>query len=254
MNSQYGPVLPETHKEPAKYMVGYILIKLMGTFWKNSERLFKKYPLGNLVGSFETNSGLLFKKYPLGTLVDTFQKNSPHTRWVMTGRIASKLTTNSQCTHWVSVPSPPVNIIGDGLTPIYLTTVSRQYNWWQSCTNPADDDLVSYSLAMVSCQPIRWRSRVVQIDDGLASVLMAMVSRLIYWQWSHANHIGGCLTPTLLLTTVLRHTYWQWSHANLPDDGLTSYTLMAVSHRYCWRRSRAKHIDDSLVGLINSLL
>ena len=27
----------------------------------------------------------------------------------MTGRIASKLTTNSQCTHWVSVPSPPVS-------------------------------------------------------------------------------------------------------------------------------------------------
>ena len=26
----------------------------------------------------------------------------------MTGRIASKLATNSQCTHWVSVPSPPV--------------------------------------------------------------------------------------------------------------------------------------------------
>ena len=27
----------------------------------------------------------------------------------MTGRIASKLTTNSQCTHWVSVPLPPVD-------------------------------------------------------------------------------------------------------------------------------------------------
>ena len=26
----------------------------------------------------------------------------------MTGRIASKLTMNSQCTHWVSDPSPPV--------------------------------------------------------------------------------------------------------------------------------------------------
>ena len=66
------------------------------------------YPLGNLVGSFEMNSGLSFKKYPLGTLVGTFQKNSPHTCWVMTGQIASKLTTNSQCTHWVSDPLPPV--------------------------------------------------------------------------------------------------------------------------------------------------
>ena len=72
MNSQYGPVLPQTHKEPAKYMAGYILIKLMGTFGKNSECSFKKYPLGNLVGSFETNSGISFKKYPVGTLVGTF--------------------------------------------------------------------------------------------------------------------------------------------------------------------------------------
>ena len=29
----------------------------------------------------------------------------------MTGRIASKLTMNSQCTHWVSVPSPPVTLV-----------------------------------------------------------------------------------------------------------------------------------------------
>ena len=31
----------------------------------------------------------------------------------MTGRIASKLTTNSQCTHWVSDPSPPVPASSD---------------------------------------------------------------------------------------------------------------------------------------------
>ena len=72
MNSQYGLVLPQTLKEPAKYMVGYILIKLMVTFWENLESLFKKYPLGNLMDSFEMNSGVLFKKYPVGTLVGTF--------------------------------------------------------------------------------------------------------------------------------------------------------------------------------------
>ena len=27
MNSQYGPVLPQTHKELAKYMVGYIFVR-----------------------------------------------------------------------------------------------------------------------------------------------------------------------------------------------------------------------------------
>ena len=42
----------------------------------------------------------------------------------MTGRIASKLTTNSQCTHWVSDPSTPVtpepnaeDAPGDGFKP-----------------------------------------------------------------------------------------------------------------------------------------
>ena len=54
--------------EPARY----ILIKLMGIFSKNSEHLFKKYPLGNLVSSFQTNSGVSFKKYPVGTSVGTF--------------------------------------------------------------------------------------------------------------------------------------------------------------------------------------
>ena len=34
----------------------------------------------------------------------------------MTGRIASKRTTNSQCTHWVSDPSPPVSAMAG--TPI----------------------------------------------------------------------------------------------------------------------------------------
>ena len=35
----------------------------------------------------------------------------------MTGRVASKLTTNSQCTHWVSVPLPPVILALDELLP-----------------------------------------------------------------------------------------------------------------------------------------
>jgi hypothetical protein len=49
-----------------------------------------------------------FKKYPVGTLVGTFQKNPPHTCWVTTRRIVSGLTKNSQWTHWVNSPLPPV--------------------------------------------------------------------------------------------------------------------------------------------------
>ena len=49
-----------------------------------------------------------FKKYPVGTLVGTFQKNPPHTCWVTTRQIVSGLTKNSQWTHWVNSPLPPV--------------------------------------------------------------------------------------------------------------------------------------------------
>ena len=127
-------------KGPIKYMAEFILIKLMGTFQKNSECLFKRYLLGILVSSFEMNTGVLFKKYPLGTLVGTFSKNSPHTRWITTGRIVSKLTMNSQCTHWVSDPLPPVRAtckdIGQIRTPllhrcILSTRSPSSLPWWR---------------------------------------------------------------------------------------------------------------------------
>ena len=56
----------------------------------------------------ERTQGVHFKKYPVGILVGTFQKNSPLTCWVTTGQIVSGLTKNSQWTHWVNSPLPPV--------------------------------------------------------------------------------------------------------------------------------------------------
>ena len=39
----------------------------------------------------------------------TFQKYSACAQWVLGGQIASELTMNSPCTHWVNAPSPPVS-------------------------------------------------------------------------------------------------------------------------------------------------
>ena len=41
--------------------------------------------------------------------VGTFWMCPLFTRWVWAGRIVSEPTINSQCTHWVYCPSPPVN-------------------------------------------------------------------------------------------------------------------------------------------------
>ena len=38
----------------------------------------------------------------------TFQKYSACAQWVLGGQIASELTMNSPCTHWVNAPLPPV--------------------------------------------------------------------------------------------------------------------------------------------------
>ena len=37
-----------------------------------------------------------------------FEKYLACTQWVLGGQIASEITMNSPCTHWVNAPSPPV--------------------------------------------------------------------------------------------------------------------------------------------------
>ena len=64
-----GHFLNEILKEPTGYMVGYIVVKLMGTF----------------------------EKYP------------PLTHWVNVGRIVSEPFIYSTWTHWVIDPLPPVS-------------------------------------------------------------------------------------------------------------------------------------------------
>jgi len=150
------------YKEPS----GHIVIKLLGTLWKNSKGSFTKYPLGTLwtlrqrmkgvcsksthwvlcwvlfesahhlpagyepgklMGTFWKRSILtcwvfrwvnwwvLFKSahflptgFGLGELVGTFWKRLLFICWVWAGRIVSEPTMNSQCTHWVYCPLPPV--------------------------------------------------------------------------------------------------------------------------------------------------
>ena len=38
----------------------------------------------------------------------TYKKNSSWAWWVLCGQIDSELTINSQCTHWVNTPLPPL--------------------------------------------------------------------------------------------------------------------------------------------------
>ena len=126
MNSQFGPILPQTLKELIGYMVEYIVITFVGTLWKNSGSSFKKHSLGILVGKLWTNlewtpwvclnhiSGYIakeirgfiqdvftghllgilwknsestFEKYPLGILVGTFWMNPEWTPWIWLNHI-----------------------------------------------------------------------------------------------------------------------------------------------------------------------
>ena len=43
-----------------------------------------------------------------------FEKYLACTQWVLGEQIASELTMNSPCTHWVSAPLPSVNVTHDG--------------------------------------------------------------------------------------------------------------------------------------------
>ena len=158
---------PTNSQRTLKVPTGHILIKLMGTLWKNSKGSFTKCPLGTLwtlcertkwvrsksthwvlcwvlcksahhipagyepgelVGTFWkwlictcwvfcwANWWVLFKcahylpaGFGLGKWVGTFWMCPLFTRWVWAGRIVSGPTINSQCTHWVYCPLPPVS-------------------------------------------------------------------------------------------------------------------------------------------------
>ena len=122
---------------------GYIV----NTLWKNKVSSFKKYPLGFVLGTFWkcppltcwvwagwigghflkmtnmyllgmswANWWVLFKcahylppGFGLGKWVGTFWMYPLFTHWVWAERIVSEPTINSQCTHWVYCPSPPVS-------------------------------------------------------------------------------------------------------------------------------------------------
>ena len=58
----------------------------------------------------------------------TFQKYSACAQWVLGGQIASELTMNSPCTHWVNTPLPPVAIVSlRSSTPYYIVRRRRAH-------------------------------------------------------------------------------------------------------------------------------
>ena len=112
------------YKEPS----GHIVIELLGTLWKNSKGSFTKYPLGSFWTIHQITKGVRSKSthwvlcwilcksahhlpagYKPGKLMGTFWKYPLLTYWVWARQIVSEPTINSQCTHWVYCPSPPVN-------------------------------------------------------------------------------------------------------------------------------------------------
>ena len=56
----------------------------------------------------------------------TFQKYSACAQWVLGGQIASELTMNSPCTHWVNAPSPPVGVAWDEWKEAFLRELQEE--------------------------------------------------------------------------------------------------------------------------------
>ena len=111
------------YKEPSRHIV------------KEQSEFVQKVPTTYLLGMSQENWWALFENnwyvlagFGLGKSVGTFWKCPLFTHWVWARQIVSEPTINSQCTHWVYCPSPPVPMIEcefgyparDGVEIIYL--------------------------------------------------------------------------------------------------------------------------------------
>ena len=93
------------HHLPAGYEPG----ELVGTFWKWPILTCWVFRWANWWVLFKCAHYLLAGFVP-GKLVGTFWKFPLFTCWVWARQIVSKPTINSQCTHWVNCPLPPVSV------------------------------------------------------------------------------------------------------------------------------------------------
>ena len=89
---------------PAGYEPG----ELMSTFWKWSILTCWVFCWVNWWVLFKS-AHYLPPGFGLRKWMGTFWKCPPFTSWVWAGQIVSEPTMNSQCTHWVYCPLPPVS-------------------------------------------------------------------------------------------------------------------------------------------------
>jgi hypothetical protein len=122
----------------------------------------------------ERTQGVHFKKYPVGILVGTFQKNSPLICWVTTGQIVSRLTKNSQWTHWVNSPLPPVAVVTQHpVSKVYKIPVIATFESKQPPFSPLTIS-VSPLLASVLALALVVSLALVAVVHGLYIVVTAV--------------------------------------------------------------------------------
>ena len=132
----------------------------------------------------------------------------------MTGQIASKLTTNSQCTQWVSDPLPPVSLFPSPQCPSPLTF------------NPSSTALATTTM-IISTPHIRSPPKIVlvprSLDSSVPSLSLSsptipppnlldrdgvLVEAAPHWSWEsarvtavprarYAEHPGDAYIPSL---------------------------------------------------------
>ena len=70
-NSQFGSIWPWTLKESNRYIVEYVLGKLLSIFWKNCQWVAQAYGGHILIKSVKETTGL-FKEELMGSLIGSF--------------------------------------------------------------------------------------------------------------------------------------------------------------------------------------
>jgi len=149
MYYQYGSLLPQTLKELVEYVVRYIVITYLGTFWKNSQWVAQAHN-GYIVIKIVKETRGFFQKvatgyfcvffvkvismYPLFTLWSKWWIHFKKTQHISAGFWLGKLLKKSQLNHNVSTdyipPCPQCEFI------VTKPTMNSHYTHWVNAPLP----------------------------------------------------------------------------------------------------------------------
>ena len=167
-NSQFGSIFPQTLKEPIGYMVGYIVVKLIGTFWMK----FSKSPLGSFKELPCGYFGGYFKKiptpYPVGkSWVNCFRtlhvlSMDPLGNWALAPSVRTGSLTFNWSTHW-SHSAPQIILAQSQLSKKRFRNMSLCH-WFSSIIwSPAWITLKKLSWVIYHCPLLvvnQWTTRI----------------------------------------------------------------------------------------------